>query len=335
MAFFSSPPSRTPSSVRALGKIPGHPEFLQNRTSREPERSFDAWLEGGMGIASHRYGPAFTDAFELGAALGFVWRAPRETRCDELLSGVVFPSCDAVGRHYPLAVVSAVSERLVARAPHVIPLAFGDYLERVHAAASDFPTLATDELAARLAALGPPTEEDVARAAMDYEDWCRSTPVARGWYAIFGDDTADARAAALDELRAVTEAIRGVEAPARARTVRLPLGEGGPASAALWLDVVRRLCRWKSTVPSSFWTVEGGSLLVSLGDPEPGLVSSLWHDDEHDALVFRPGSSSAPPPSIAAPAESGGRARGASPAPPHSGTRGEGLMIDLLESLGK
>jgi hypothetical protein len=65
-------------SVIAMGKIPGHPEFLSNRTAREPEESFDGWLEAGMGLASHRYGAAWTSAFELGAVQGFVWRAPRD-----------------------------------------------------------------------------------------------------------------------------------------------------------------------------------------------------------------------------------------------------------------
>jgi len=277
--------------VRALGKIPGHPEFLQNRTSREPEQSFDAWLEAGMGLGGHRYGAGFTDAFELGGATGFVWRAPHLARTDDLLAGVLFPSCDTVGRHYPLAVVCAISARTVALAPHVIPLAFGDFLERVHEAAVDFPRLGKAELDARLSLLGPPTEDDVARAAAEYAEWCRTTPVDRAWRAIFPDRPAEMAHAAIADLRAAADGVRGVEAPRRGPMVRLPLGEAGPASATLWLDVIRRLCRWRHTVPSSFWAVDEGALFVALGEAEASALPALWLPEAREQAVFCPGSS--------------------------------------------
>ncbi|MDF2695814.1 MAG: TagF N-terminal domain, Type secretion system-associated, partial [Labilithrix sp.] len=96
MAFLSHSTKRSSTAV-ALGKIPGHPEFLQVRTSREPEQSFDVWLEEGMQLAGYQYGPAWTQSFESGSVQGFVWRAPRAARADMLLCGVLFPSCDAVG----------------------------------------------------------------------------------------------------------------------------------------------------------------------------------------------------------------------------------------------
>ena len=317
----------------AMGKIPSHPEFLQNRTSREPEQSFDAWLEAGMGLASHRYGPAWTDAFELGAVQGFVWRSPRASKCEELLCGVLFPSCDSVGRHYPLVVACAVPSQVVRRAPHVLPLAFGDYLERVHDAAADFSELAPAELAARLAALGPPSEDDVARAAADYDAWCSATPAESAWSAVFADHPAERSQAAISDLREATASLRGVESPAEGLTVRLPLGEGGPASAALWLDVVRRLCNWNTTVPSTFWAVEEGSLVVALGDADPGVLSALWYRDPAGGNVYEPGASADAAPLSIAPISqllSG---------PPSSRSRSdaqicfEGPMTELLASL--
>jgi type VI secretion system ImpM family protein len=285
MAFLSHSTKRG-SAVVALGKIPGHPEFLQVRTSREPEQSFDAWLEEGMQLAGYRYGPAWTQSFESGSVQGFVWRAPRAARTDMLLCGVLFPSCDAVGRHYPLAIACEVPAPIVLQAPHVVPLAFGDFLERVHDATADFATLAPGDLAARLSGLGPPGAEDIARAAAEYDQWCSSAYIETGWAAVFDDNPVQRSFDVLRALRAVTERFQGVEHPQTPLSLRLPLGKGGPASAALWLDVVRRLCRWRATVPSTFWAVSDGALVVALGDPAPGVLAGLWHLDPGNDVVF-------------------------------------------------
>jgi type VI secretion system ImpM family protein len=282
---FLSPSTRHPSAMVALGKIPGHPEFLQVRTSREPEQSFDLWIEEGMQMAAYQYGPAWTHSFETGSVQGFVWRAPRAARTDALLCGVLFPSCDAVGRHYPLAIACEVPQQVVMRAPHVVPLAFGEFLERVHAATADFATLAPGDLTVRLAGLGPPGAEDIARAAAEYDDWCNSARIGTAWSAIFAESPVQRSFDVLRALAAVTEGVRGVECPQAPLSVRLPLGQGGPASAALWLDIIRRLCRWRATVPSTFWAVSEGALVVALGEPAPGVLGGLWHIDHGSDVV--------------------------------------------------
>lgn len=265
----------------AKGKIPSYPEFLSPRTTREPERSFDQWLELGVGLASHQYGADWQEAFETGGVQGFVWRGPGGTS-ETLLSGLLFPSCDAVGRRYPLAVAVGVPRALVAHAPHVLPLAFGDFLERAHHATSDFGELQPADLVARLATLGPPSEEDVTSAIADYDAWCRSTRPEEAWSAIFEDGDPGRSLPILYALGSATEAVRGVEQPAAGVSLRLPLGRGGPASATLWLDVIRRLSRWTRTVPTTFWAVNQGSLVVSLGDAPPGVLSALWYQgSEH------------------------------------------------------
>jgi hypothetical protein len=172
------------------------------------------------------------------------------------------------------------------RAPHVIPLAFGDFLERVHEAAADFAALSPAQLASRLVQLGPPSEEDVLRAAADYDAWCIQMPIGGAWSTVFADLPFERSQAAIESLRSATEAIRGVESPAQGLTLRLPLGQGGPGSASLWLDIVRRLCRWNATVPSAFWTVEKGSLLLALGDAPPDVLPALWVRDPASPGVY-------------------------------------------------
>jgi type VI secretion system protein ImpM len=280
----------------AMGKIPAYPEFLQTRTTREPEHSFDAWLEAGMGFASYQYGSAWQQGFTPDKVIGFVWRAPGATPPANLLCGLVFPSRDSVGREYPLAIASEIPLAAVMHAPHVLPLALGDFLERAHAATQDFATITPHDLAGRLAMLPPPTEHDIGRALAEYDAWCEATPVESAWSAVFDVEPIDSSVAIIHALVSVTTPVRGVESPVAGSALRLPLGRGGPASATLWLDIVRRLCRWQATVPSTFWAVAEGNLVVALGDATPELFAALWQPSGYvqDLTVTAPPSSIPP-----------------------------------------
>jgi type VI secretion system ImpM family protein len=280
MSFlFSAPAASRSAPVMAMGKIPSFPEFLQARTSREPEQSFDAWLEAGMELASSKYGPAWGEAFGAGDVRGFVWRAPREARTDAILCGVLIPSHDSVGRHYPLAIATAVPMQAVARAPHVVPLAFGDFLESAYEAAADLAVIAPADLKARLAELRPPGEPDIERAAAEYDAWSSTARIDGAWGAVFDERPFESSITVIQAARRAVEAVRGVEAPPSGLNLLLPLGQGGPASAALWLDIVRRLCGWKTTIPSTFWAVSEGAMLIALGDAPPSTLGTLWLPD--------------------------------------------------------
>lgn len=267
----------SPPRVIALGKIPTHPEFLQNRTTREPERSFDAWLEAGMGFAGHRFGAPWIDAFELGSPTAIVWQSSGSAKCKALVAGVLFPSHDSIGRHYPLAIVSSIPRSVVARAPYVLPLALRAFLERAHDLSADFADLSPDELAARLVELSAPTEHDVESAAMEYDAWCRSARVADAWTAILTDSPMALVMSVVARVRAATEALRGGDFPTGSAVLRLPLGHGGAATAALWLDVVRRACAGHEASQIAFWAIVDETLIVALGRSHPSTFAALWY----------------------------------------------------------
>jgi len=294
-----SPASRVPF---ALGKVPRRAEFLAPRTSREPESSLDAWLEAGMQLASYRHGPTWaTSSFEGGAVTGFVWRAPRQAKADVVLTGLLFPSRDAVDRHYPFVPCAPVPARAIENAPHIAPLAFGGFLERVYTATFEYGFLEPAAIIERLAMIAPPAPEEISQASAEYDAWCCSTRLDTGWSGVFGERAIEPLMATIHALGAACDVVRGVEQPTSPTHVRLPLGSGGPGSAALWLDVVRRLCQWRATIPSSFWAVEGGTLVVALGDAAPEAVGDLWPGDRgvplaHDLTTPRP-DSAAPMPS--------------------------------------
>jgi type VI secretion system protein ImpM len=272
--------STTPDAgVFAVGKFAGYPEFLRAEAGGEAVDAFDEWVERGNVAAYERWGPQWSTTFPMGAAQGFLWSAAHDqTR----LCGVIAPSRDAVGRDYPLAVAARFPGTLVARAPHIVPLAFGEFLDAAYRVIDEARTIpmSVGELTSRLQTLAAASVDDVHRAEAEYAAWCHSTPLERGWSAIFPCSNPMEKAArALHAIGAVLAPFRGREAPETSLVLRLPLGMGGVAAAALWCDVVRRICRWSSTVPSAFWGLDEGVLLLAIGRAPSSAFAELWRPD--------------------------------------------------------
>jgi type VI secretion system protein ImpM len=238
--------------------------------------ALEAWIDEGMLAAHERWGAPWAAAFPMGLAQAFLWSGPGDGK---LLCGVLAPSRDAVGRDYPLAVASRFSVDVTQGAPHVAPLAFGDLLEASYAVVDDArrAPMNVEELAHRLAHIPSARADDVALARAEYDAWCSRTPMEQAWGAVFqAPDPLAYAAVTLHSLRGVLASIRGREAPRTPIGVRLPLGRGGPAAAALWLDVVRRMCRWALTVPTAFWSAEQGVLSLYVGAVGEGALGDLW-----------------------------------------------------------
>src|SRR5439155_1764904 len=111
-----------------------------------------------------------------------------------------------------------------------------------------------------------------------YADWMRSLPLVELWTLLYGDGGPEVASRAL---RWIFEAVRpviGVDHPKTALTLRLPLGASGGAAVCFWIHLVRRIARWKSTLPSFFWSHDGvtGSMLLHLGEPPRSTLVELW-----------------------------------------------------------
>ncbi|MCL2725582.1 MAG: type VI secretion system-associated protein TagF [Polyangiaceae bacterium] len=260
-----------------MGKIPSYPEFIHGPRSWEPAQSFDAWLEAGISAMGMRYGASFEPFFEQGAVYGFTWRAPHDARADSILCGVLLPSQDSVGRHFPLAVMAAVPYIAIEATPHVVPLALGDFLDRTYDAVTASVREGPEQLAASVGAIATPRADDWALAAAEYEEWCNATVLSEAWSGLYAEAPFDSALDTIDALAQAVDSVRGVEAPAVGPSVRLPLGQAGSAAASLWLDIIRRLCGWQKTIPTAFWA--DSSLLVPLGDAAPSGLGDLWITD--------------------------------------------------------
>jgi hypothetical protein len=122
-----------------------------------------------------------------------------------------------------------------------------------------------------------PLELALAGAAETYESWTREIAVGDFLELVFGEDSARAPAV-LAFVEDAAAPYRGVEAPDTALSLRLPLGESGGAAVCFWLDLLRRLTRWRRTVPSFFWSHDGSSgvLMLHLGRAPESVLPELW-----------------------------------------------------------
>lgn len=213
---------------------------------------------------------------------GFLFAPPPQQAGGELLSGVVVPSRDSVGRRYPFVVFSTLLEAAFATGPHLAPLTLGEFLAgaaEVAYSAQDTPTSNVESL---LASLRPASAATFPQHWQDYERWTQTTEAAAAFSVTFGDAYLDHAAHAVETILQCVEPWRGVEYPDTPLAVRLPIAADGVSTVAFWVDVVRRAAGWQRTVPSLFWHWDGdyGEMLVHFGVPPAGSLIELWSPDE-------------------------------------------------------
>lgn len=270
--------------IAAFGKTPGMGDFLRVGSAGRAGECFDEWIQQGLAQAEARRGPGWTEAYGNGAPWAFIFRPPRSVGTQGLV-GVMQPSVDSVGRRYPLVVCAAAPCRVPW--PHVLPLAFGDFLDGAVSVLLD-PAARTSaaHMHAALARVPPPALHHADLSARDYEVWAASTPLRQAWSILYGEpDLAPAQA-----VYTIAEAVapfRGEDAPETRLALRLPLGAGGAAAAAFWIDLVRRLSRSVSEVRSCFWSADGrtGTMLLQLGTTPPSSLGELWSPDANSEQV--------------------------------------------------
>ncbi len=266
-----------PIAVGAYGKTPKMGDFV--RAGTRPLPSFEQWIEAGMAAGEKKHAAAWPSVYGKGATHAFVFRP--QARDGTLQVGVLKPSHDSVGRKFPLVVFAQVPEREVVSSPHLLPLVLGDFLEAATLGMTDATALTSaTEYAERMARIALPAL-GTDGAAAEYDAWASSTQVRVAWGAIYGNADSDAPLSTLKSIRDALSPFGERENLATPLSVRLRLGSAGIAAAVFWLDIVRRIAKWRSTTPSCFWSTGGdeGSILVQLGVTPPGSLAELWQPD--------------------------------------------------------
>lgn len=244
----------------------------------------EAWVTDGMGFA-HTRRRGWASDFGRGTAHAFVYRPPAKSPQDTIVVGVLRPSHDAVGRLFPLMFGATTDAAPFASAPHLLPLLLGDFLEQAGYSSLRADTIQQpSQLEAHVASLPPPVFD--ARAAHDdYTMFAHGTGIGTALGAVFGEHWSFRAPHAINTILQALEPVRGREPPETRLSLRLPLGAAGTAAVAFWLDVVRASARWQRTVPSFFWCIDAGSLLLQLGDTPSASLAELWSPDEDADLT--------------------------------------------------
>ena len=257
-------------------------DFVRLGAHGEPPASLESWLQEGVALADANHGQGWHAAYALGSLAAYIFRPPRSVQNAGALVGVLKPAVDSVGRRFPITIFDAWSDRSVVRSPHVLPILAGNFLDQVTDAlfASEFVG-ARGDMQALLANIAPLTLDSVQSDVAAYDEWARRATLEQAWGVVFGGDTSLAPVRAIHTIVEALAPFRGQQSLSTKVGIKLPLGRGGSAAAAFWLDIVRRVAQSEHEVRTSFWSFDGhtGFLLVQLGETPAHSLSDLWLPD--------------------------------------------------------
>jgi type VI secretion system ImpM family protein len=274
--------------VSVFGKVPRMGDFLRVGARGPSGDALEQWVEQGLTLAESKRNPVWPTLFASGAPYAFIFRPPRATTLRDAVVGVIRPSKDAVGRRYPLVVWSLAIPRSTVPWPHILPMALGDFFEAAANLLLEADAVAgAADMQAAMARVPPPHLADADRNAEEYEAWATTTPLEQAWNVIFGGSQGMSQVRAVHTIAETVAPFRGAEGASTKVGLRLPLGPGGIAAAAFWLDTVRRLARSPQEVRSCFWSFDGtaGSAVLQLKDTPGSTLAELWAPDTNSEYL--------------------------------------------------
>jgi len=95
-------------AVGLFGKLPAHGDFVRRNLPDGFVAPWDAWLQEGIALARDDLGAAFAEAWAAGPAWRF--RLPAGACGEAPVAGVLLPSEDLVGRHFPVTVAATLDD---------------------------------------------------------------------------------------------------------------------------------------------------------------------------------------------------------------------------------
>lgn len=264
-------------AVIGFGKVPAWPEFMRCGARDDAAGELESWLGKAAEFGATHRSEAWKGMGEQ-PPLRFVLRS---IHGEAVLTGVVVPSTDSVGRQFPLTLAAVVPVRDAGAWAHAAPLAFSGFLDRASRALPRALTVSSPkELEELLADLQPPDLEDLQRHAQEYEDWASRETLGALLERLIGP----ASEATLHTILEATSPFRGHEAPPTALSVRLPLSDPEDLTLCFWLHVIRRACGWKDTVPGYF-ALPGSALVQLGGTASPSALADSWVPDHRSKFV--------------------------------------------------
>lgn len=269
-----SPPAsrRSGWGLHLFGKVPAQGDFLRLSLPEGEDPALIAledWVARGVEETSAELAKRWPALLADGAPIAHLHRLALDGGERALVAAASIPSADAIGRRYPLVACARLPARAFEQTPHLAPIALSSFLREavpVLGAVQRLPAAEARRLvsAARLSPL-PAAPELV----LPFELWAKGTTLGRCALELFGADVGELARAIACVFEALAP-LRGQDPASTPLALRCPVAVD-PHYAAWWIDVVRRVARWRTTVPT--YLVSGddarGSLVIALGDQSP------------------------------------------------------------------
>jgi len=262
-----------------LGKLPARGDFVTWGSAGAVQAELDAFLTECVEWASERRGDSWHPGYERSGLQAFVFSARGERGAASYCAGVVTPSRDAAGRRFPLCVAFPFAPSAeMTQASEVTPLVLESYWQAASELVLELVADPMQDLGRRLDGLRVLDEPLLEDAIASYSQWTHDLPLEELWSLLLPQGTQRHPAELLYLVTETVRHCRGIERPTTPLSLRLPLGVAGGAALCFWLDWVRRVARWKATIPNFFWSHDGsaGSTLVSLGVSPKSTLAELW-----------------------------------------------------------
>jgi type VI secretion system ImpM family protein len=265
-----------------FGKLPEIHDFVHVRIGGAGWDSFEGWLTQAVAWHEAKREAAWRKHCTDRPPLAFVYRAPPAARAKDLLVGVIWPSTDAVGRRFPFVAFERIPEAEAARAPELLPFLAYPFQKALTDRAGAL--VGVDDprgLEALCAGIAAPDMAYASQAAAAYAHWARSL----GWWALWSHLYGPATPADMHGvLSMVYESVRvfvGQEAPPSSQLgLRLPLGRDIVPTTAFWIDLVRGMAKWRTTVLTTFVALSGPPVaMLQIGQPHVSSLTEAWQAD--------------------------------------------------------
>ena len=281
---------RKPSvgTVTAYGRVRFSANYVGS-ISTDLQRAFARWLEEGVALAMDRGGMPWREAFQRSGPLAFTYRAPAKAKTTSLLLGVLAPSEDQYGRPFPFCVVTEMRESAYVAGAGALPVAAERFIAEASEVCSLARTASFPAVLAEAERRAAPSFGECAQAAQDLQDWALQHDVLEKlWASLFPGEGVEGAFRAFRVLVETVVPMKTHGAIGTCRSLRLPLGRGGAAATAFWVEVVRALAGWTRTFPAAFWPADraDGEALVCLEELAPTTFTQLWAMRLPDPLVI-------------------------------------------------
>ncbi len=114
--------------VGCTGKLPVHPEFIKYNIKTREAIALDKWIHEGVSLLNRRYGDKWKHTFKESPIHKFVFTGREDSRT---ITGVINPSQDSSGRHYPFCGFTAIDNPVYKELQSLLVHSYADYYDAI------------------------------------------------------------------------------------------------------------------------------------------------------------------------------------------------------------